>query len=304
VLIKPHASSNARFREEVEGALRASGLTVVRAGEYTGKQLHEAGTVDAHYGTLRVGPLALERDLPAESLAKFEATFGVAWRKAADEGKLVNLQRAIQVRLIKDLDAFASAWRSGTTLKLAPGTYVGAVDGLLVVNGFYGNMRNKFLEPDARTAYYLVRWEEEALPWARFRAEVVGATDPAKADPRSLRAKLLASWREWGMAVEPNSTFNGVHASASALEGSREINIWTPLATAETSLYRVAVKLGVDVRGELPKWLKNQRVGTADGSAEGLAFDLCEDKGTEAVLTLIPKLPDAGVTKVQCCVVL
>ena len=63
-----------------------------------------------------------------------------------------------------------------------------------------------------------VAWDARKLTWAAFRGDVVGATNPAKAAPGSLRGKLHAGWRALGLPAAPFGADNGIHASASPIE--------------------------------------------------------------------------------------
>ena len=59
-----------------------------------------------------------------------------------------------------------------------------------------------------------------------FVRQVLGPTDPAKAPEGSLRGMMNAQWEALGLAAAPNTTDNGVHASASPFEGLAERMNW------------------------------------------------------------------------------
>jgi hypothetical protein len=84
--------------------------------------------------------------------------------------------------------------------------------------------------------------------------QIIGATNPTAAQPGSVRQKILADWQgepsascamhdqytqqRWcgaalGLASEPNTGDNGVHASAGPLEGLRERMVPASLGAAE-----------------------------------------------------------------------
>ena len=95
------------------------------------------------------------------------------------------------------------------------------------------------------------------------------------------------------MDVEPNNTFNGVHASASALEGAKEVSLWTSLKPnlTATQLFKAAAAQHKASALET-SWVKNEEVvvpATGDEpERRGLAFDLCEDLGVAATVALLP----------------
>ena len=64
------------------------------------------------------------------------------------------------------------------------------------------------------------------LPWADFRGKVLGPTDPASAPAESIRGMIMSDWKELGLKTEPTTGDNGVHASASPLEGLGERANW------------------------------------------------------------------------------
>ena len=89
--------------------------------------------------------------------------------------------------------------------------------------------------------------------------QIIGATNPTAAQPGSVRQKILADWQggpsascarhdqytqqRWcgaalGLASEPNTGDNGVHASAGPLEGLRERMVPRALVPQSTIEYR------------------------------------------------------------------
>eukprot|EP00961_Rhodomonas_salina_P258447 3493083-Rhodomonas_salina.1 len=84
------------------------------------------------------------------------------------------------------------------------------------------SMRGKFTAADAAVHYYVVEWDAGVLSWADFRGKVLGPTDPASAPAGSLRGTINADWEKLGLKAPPNTGDNGVHASASPLEGLAE----------------------------------------------------------------------------------
>ena len=88
------------------------------------------------------------------------------------------------------------------------------------------SMRSKFTAPGLSIYYYSVQWDAAALPWASFRGAVLGPTDPKEAPADAIRGMILARWKELGLAAEPNTGDNGVHASASPFEGLAERANW------------------------------------------------------------------------------
>ena len=96
-------------------------------------------------------------------------------------------------------------------------------------------MREKYTKPGEKIHYYLVEWDPAKLSWEDFRGKVLGATDPATAADGSLRKTIFAQWKSLGLKSEPNVGDNGVHASASPLEGLFErMNWWGSVGSRTT----------------------------------------------------------------------
>ena len=77
------------------------------------------------------------------------------------------------------------------------------------------------------------QFDPKSLSWGEFRGGVLGPTDPAKAPSDSLRGMLNADWSALGLAGAPNTTDNGVHASASPFEGLAERMNWLQAPISE-----------------------------------------------------------------------
>lgn len=170
-------------------------------------------------------------------------------------------------------------------------------DEFFVINGFYMSMRDCYTKPGASVYYFLVEWDCEKLPWASFRGEVVGATDPAEAAPGSLRAQILDQWSSLGLAEPPNVGNNGIHASASPLEATAEVCNWLgrELSTDPFSSALLASGVRQDV---LSEWLTNPLV-EFEGKRKDL-FDHLEDLDAnsciERALTIAGVDPGAAGT--------
>jgi hypothetical protein len=188
-------------------------------------------------------------------------------------------------------------WRVGKALKLAPGTYVAKTGAYIVVNGFFGSMRAQYTDPikaPRGLQWFALAWAEADLPWATFRADVVGATDPATAHAGSLRRRILASWQELGLGAAPFGAENGVHASASALEAAAERHIWLGRPLDGTDPFGAAWAQAGLPPAELGRWCGNPREaltvpleqGGSGAAAEQDVFDAVEGKGTSDLLKI------------------
>jgi len=135
-----------------------------------------------------------------------------------------------------------------------------------------------------------VQWPTERLSWASFRADVLGATNPADAEKGSVRRDILEGWESLGLASKPNVGENGVHASASPFEALAERMNWTGVPLREDAFGRGLLAAGVPAE-TIAAWTEDPQV--ALGGKKGSLFDLLEDRDADDVLAIAPKISAA-----------
>jgi len=169
-------------------------------------------------------------------------------------------------------------------VKFGGGFYCGALETegaptVYVFNAFFMAMRGKFTAPTAAITYWVVQFDPALLSWADFRGGVLGPTDPLKAPADSLRGMMAARWESLGLASEPNTTDNGVHASASPFEGLAERMNWLEAPMADDIFGKRLLAAGIP-EATLKAWSVDPRVPMPDGS-NGSLFDALEDLDLE-----------------------
>ena len=120
--------------------------------------------------------------MPAD---KFEKAFGLPWAQALAEGRVFNALDACEA-LGVDAAGLDALWATAKKTKFGGGFYCGLVSvpgkaPIYVMNGFFMEMRSKFVTPGTSIHYYVVDFDPATLPWADFRAKVLGPTDPKDA---------------------------------------------------------------------------------------------------------------------------
>ena len=191
-------------------------------------------------------------------------------------------------------------------VKLGGGFYCGLIEmegkePVYTLNAFFMSMREKFTNEAASIHYYVVQWDANALAWADFRGAVLGPTDPAKAPADSLRGTLHASWESLGLAAAPNTTDNGVHASASPFEGLAERMNWLGTPAEEDPYGAYLLSRGVPKR-VLAEWSVDPAVALPDGT-KGSIFDALEDLDAVPLADIALRLqPSKGILgdKLMC----
>lgn len=180
---------------------------------------------------------------------KFEAGFGLSYKKALADGVVYNAIDGCKL-LGVDAAGLDALWAKAKKVKLGGGFYCGLIEvpgkkSVYVMNGFFMEMRSKFVAPGTSIHYYVVEFDPATLSWADFRAKVLGPTDPKDAPDGALRGTIYKDWKSLGLAAVPNVGDNGVHASAvshcAALSAQRRANqrpsSETPLRTTLPHLY-------------------------------------------------------------------
>lgn len=206
------------------------GVTVHQVKILTGPELDAAGAMQQHYGVInqisRLGRPALT-----------EAAERVLQDRYAD-----TLEQATVLGGHQFLDRFpeftpfalAMLFSNASVGRLGPGTYAApvAIDGetVIVLNGFHPRQLGFFIAEDTVCAFLHA---SSPTDWDVLRAELIGATDPAKAVIGSIRGRLFASPAAFGLR-SVNANFNGVHMSAGPLEGLAELGRFYAEAQSQT----------------------------------------------------------------------
>jgi hypothetical protein len=179
------------------------------------------------------------------------------------------------------------AWQNTTVVKLGGGFYCGLVtihgQSLYVFNAFFLQMRSKFVQPDASIYWFDVEWDSQVLSWSDFRAKVLGSTDPTTAPPGSLRRIIYDTYHELGITDVPNKGDNGVHASASPLEGLGEKMNWLQRSIHQDIFGKALFAEGISA-DLIKQWSLDPQVKLAEDGSRGSIFDALEDMDAPACL--------------------
>jgi nucleoside diphosphate kinase len=162
---------------------------------------------------------------------------------------------------------------------------------LYVINPFYMDMRAQYVAPGAEIQYYLCEFENDVLSFEDFRQKVIGATDPAKAAPGTLRANALKDYKALNLPKEPFTSFNVVHGSASPLEAMAERLNWCDLEVKQDAFGAALLQAGIP-EATIKEWSRDATV-TYNGKNQSI-FDLMEEKSAQEVLEIARAI--VGVT--------
>lgn len=288
VFVKPDANvpDVVSFVEEKFNELS---IKILTRGVLTAEQLESDKIIDSHYGyiatvAMEIIPSTIE--IGQAKQQEFASSFGTEWKDAAT--KMMTNPGAMQSLNIGPTE-LEQKWRAGKTIKIAPSTYISQLDGgdgIFTVNGFYPAMRHQFVREGSSITWFVVEMEESAISWNKFRTDVVGTTDPAKAASTSLRGEIFQRWKELGMKEQSSMGANAIHASAGPLEGLKERMNFTKIALESDPFGKSLLGVGL-AREKLDSWLTNAPA-TLNGQTDK-AFDLTECMNTSTLLDLVRK---------------
>jgi len=170
--------------------------------------------------------------------------------------------------------------------RLGPGTYGGqvSIDGapVIILNGFHPRQLSFFIADDTVCAFLRC---SSPTDWNTLRNDLIGTTDPSKADGASIRGRLFADPAGFGLeSVSYN--FNGVHMSAGPLEGLAELNRFfgAGAALSDWTFARTLKADGVSESG-VSGLLENPTLDAA--GQRGSAFDLTEGLNAAEAASLL-----------------
>ena len=168
-----------------------------------------------------------------------------------------------------DAATLEAAWRrcepANKVVKFGGGFYCGLIDTiegkepLYVFNAFFMAMRSQFVGESNSIYYFSVEWSPNQVSWADFRGKMVGPTDPGQAPPDSIRGTIAAKWEEFGLEGPCSKGKNGVHASASPLEGLAEKTNWLSNPIAADPFGKLLLDGGVS-EAVIKEWCLDARV--------------------------------------------
>lgn len=297
LFIKPHANTP-RAKEVTQAFLEGKQIKIIKEGTITGSEIDEKNLIDNHYYSIASKATLkkpTELQIPTQ---KFKEKFSVDWDEVVKAGTVFNAKDACEKLAVsaEELDKiWAKAKADKKLVKFGGGFYCGKIemegkDPAYVINGFFMQMRSKYVAAGCSLHYYIVEWESSKLDWATFRAEVLGSTDPTTAPETSLRGQFFKNWKEYGLQAEPDIGDNAVHASASPFEALAEKMNWLGIKPKEDWFGSEVLKL-ISQR-LLDSWKVDPVVtfGVAPCTKTQSLFDVVEDTDSDYCLMLLQML--------------
>lgn len=281
VFVKPQANTEAT-QQLVRSKLTEAGITIVSECDVSGEKIDSEKLIDQHYYAIASKATLLnasEIPVPAD---KFEETFGEKWEDVLKADRACNALQACEKWKCTP-EELNEVWQKAKITKFGGGFYCGYVtmgnSSLYVFNAFFMTMRSKFVGKGTSIHCFSVEWSPKTLSWSDFRNKLLGPTDPAEGPEGSIRKTILDSYKELGIASQPNKGDNGVHASASPLEGLAEKTNWLKASIADDAFGKALLNAGVKEE-TIKAWSIDPQINY-NADEKGSIFDAVEDMDVE-----------------------
>ncbi len=264
---------NGQARTYFEG----KGFSIVYSKRVSGPELAAREIIRQHYLMYSKASYG-DIDITNAGKVKFAECFGKEWDDELAAGRILGNPQLLESKGIDAHQLFV-LWNAAEVKKVQAGLLMGWLDtlGCYCINAFYPAMEANFYHPDMLIYYYVVEFDPEQVSWLRFRKEMLGATNAAKAAPESFRGQLYAKYK-----VDYPGSDNFVHGSAGPLEGLIERSIHeTEFDMATNPVGRYLGTLGVN-RARLQDWKLRQPLAEL-----GAVFDATEEKDTDTVFPIL-----------------
>jgi hypothetical protein len=300
IFIKPHACHDDAALKNVttlvEEKLKKEGFSISPdcCGKViSAKEIDEGKLIDTHYYAIASKATLKkpnELNIPKD---KFKDKFGVEWDDVLAKGLAYNAVDG--AKKLGDLDAFQleAKWRetkkAKTMIKFGGGFYCALIEGIYVFNGFFMSMKNAYVKPGNRIVAYSVTWDQNNCSWEDFRCKVLGPTDPTKAPKDSIRGMIFADWEKLGLAEQPNTGDNGVHASASPFEGLAEHMNWLGMSPKKCVFGQTMLSTGIAMK-TIAEWSVDPQLIISPSGERGSCFDAMEDQNALDCIATAVKL--------------
>jgi len=248
--------------------------------------LDQYDIIARHYGVINALSRNPSENLTSEAHSRFREVFG------KDTGSVSLLGSLEFLRFYKDynVDGLDKLWQQAKSVKLAGGTYCACVsvknEDVYLINGFHPRQLLHFTEPGRCIVTLTLSGN---LDWSVARNSFIGKTNPADAQPGSLRNEILVKKGEFGIQ-DVSASQNGFHLSAGPLEGLVELMRYCSdfstgiLVKEDNYVFGRMLKSNFD-EATIAHFCSNKPV--SHHGAKTSPFDLTEEKNcTEALQAL------------------
>jgi len=262
-----------------------SGIAVLGA-----RYLEQYDLMSRHYGVINAIAREGKSALSDKARAEFTAIYGKDITQTCVFGGFEFLQKYDYF----NEQSLNVLWEAQSNQKLASGTYCQKVkifeEEIFLLNGFHPYQLFHYTRQGASIVVFNL---QSSTDWKILRRDMIGETDPHKANAGSIRRVLLERKNEWDI-TEISQGNNGVHLSAGPVEALAETIRFSSdhaanqeLAIGSTAVGRSMLQKGIPER-DIGNFLQNSSVHT-DGRTVKV-FDLTEEMNTNECVNILLKL--------------
>ncbi len=257
-------------------------MTVHQTMILTGPELEARGAMQEHYGVInqisRLGRSALTEAA--------EQALQQAYGADLDDAVVLGGHQFLTEYPEVSPYALGMLFANAEVQRLGPGTYAAlvTVDGtpVVILNGFHPRQLSFFTAEDTVCAFLHC---SSPTGWEVLRSDLIGTTDPAKADADSIRGRLFADPAAFGLQTV-SYNFNGVHMSAGPLEGLAELHRFFGTGAPLTGWSFAKALVAAGVEPDRVAELVDNPILEAEGE-RGTAFDLTEGVDAPVAVELL-----------------
>lgn len=194
--------------------LRIQNIRILNAS-YLDKQ----AIIAQHYGVINKLSSDIQQFISTEAKNKFEAIYKQPFSSSKVLGSLEFMRSYPEF----SATTLSYLWQNSPTEKLAASIYSQKLilDGktVFLINGFHPRQLEHFI---ASGRFIITMTLKGDIDWSLARNNFIGTTNPAEAEPGSIRRELLEK-KEMLQLENVSSSWNGVHLSAGPIEGLIEL---------------------------------------------------------------------------------
>ena len=257
------------------------------------KFLAEKNIMSSHYGVINKLSNNAKATLSQTAKENFQKNYGLS----VDAANMLGGHEFLAKYPYFNADSLEILWQNlniplangGTYSKLAGGTYccIPTVNGekTYLIDGFHPKQLAHFIEDGKSIITFRLLTNTD---WATARNDLIGATNPEKANAGSIRQTFLAKKNELGLE-DVSIGSNGVHLSAGPIEGLVELcRFYNMPITDETILQKHI--MGKKLLENYPLDKINQVANDINVDYNGKQssiFEITEDKDTDDAYQII-----------------
>jgi hypothetical protein len=267
----------------------AFGLRIKKAILLGASYLDTHNIIAQHYGVINALARNARDFLTEPAKEAFSHYFKVGFDECTLYGGLQMLDAFPDLTAVS-LDYL---WQNSSAVKLGGGAYCQALklDGKAVylVNGFHPRQLQHFTTPGRVIIVFTLTGNVE---WSVARNNFTGKTNPADAEPGSIRRTLLENKEKFGLQTV-NSSWNGIHLSAGPVESLVELIRYNSDFSAGQVLKPSDFSFGRMLESRFPaetvqKIMNNETVVHKGKNVS--IFDLTEEKNNDAAIILLSEV--------------